>query len=89
MPQLDKALTQEWKEDLTSNVILDKRQIFKDSKIGTKAKEYTLKLANGVQKKIQISDALDRLTDGKLKQLLENLPDTVDEKMAGSILENL
>lgn len=90
MPQLENAGVQKWQEGLTSNDILNKRQIFKDSAVGTKAKEYTLKLANGkVVQKLKVSDTLDRLTHGKLKEILENLPDNIDEKMTGSIIENL
>ena len=60
------------------------RQIFKDSYLGTKAKELTVKIGDKVTTS-KISPALDKLTKGKLQEVIDGLP----ENMKGSFMENL
>ena len=86
LPKLGETNLNEWKDMVDSNEWLRQRQIFNDSKLGAKAKELVIKTADGA-KKFKISDTLDRITDGKVKEVLDSLGE--EGVLTDSILENL
>lgn len=70
--------------EVNGSEIRRNRQIFKDNALGLKAKDITVKLGDKVSTS-RISPVLNKLTDGKMQEILDGLPDN----MKGSFMENL
>lgn len=86
-PLLEGTNGSKWQEFNEASELLSKRQIFNDSKVGKGLKNISVKVGDKVQN-VQISDALDRMTGGRISKALESLGNA-DEALTGSVLENL
>lgn len=87
LPRLDRSSSNEYKDLASSSELMNRRQIFNDSAMGAKVKKIAVNVA-GKTKTIEISDTLDKLTNGKLKKALEQIGNA-DEVLTDSVLENL